>query len=102
MCISYTVEVYFMSTKRFNLLIDQAEAKRLQQLAAQQDVSVSWLVRRAIRLLLDSLPQPPAKDKDPFLKAIGSFSAESLSSHQIDQLLYESRSSHRVSKRTKP
>ncbi len=85
----YITKVYSMSTKkRLNLLIDPKEAERLPKLAEQQEVSVSWLVRRAIRLLLDSWPQPQPRGKDPLLEVLGSFSAESLSSRQIDELLY--------------
>jgi len=81
--------------KHLNLLIDREQAERLERLAQQEDLSVSRLVRRAIDRLLDTWEAgqdrsrlSPSKE-DPFLKVIGSFSSEPLSSREIDAELYE-------------
>lgn len=79
---------------RLNLLIDREQAERLKELARRRDVSVSWLVRRAIDALLSEPPQPPPDD-DPLLRVLGSFADEPLSSADIDDELYGRRTKPR-------
>ena len=76
---------------RLHLLIEQEQAERLKEFARRRDVSVSWLVRRAIELLLRSEEAgeaSPPPSQDPLLNVLGSFTADPLRSPQIDAELY--------------
>jgi len=87
-----------MAKKRLNVLIDREQAEKLEALANEKALPISWLVRRAIQLLLDSLAATDMKgpkskaaiapEEDPILKVIGLFAAKPLSSRQIDEELY--------------
>lgn len=87
-----------MAKKRLNVLIDREQAEKLEALANEKALPISWLVRRAIQLLLDSLAATDMKgakpkaaealEEDPILKVIGLLAAQPLSSQQIDEELY--------------
>ena len=42
---------------RLSVSLDQADYESLQRLADQNDVSIAWLVRKAVERLLESNPQ---------------------------------------------
>jgi Ribbon-helix-helix protein, copG family len=56
-------------TVRCTVTIDLTSAKRLEAVARSQDVSVSWVVRRAIEMFLeshdDATPQLPLQRVAP-------------------------------------
>jgi len=88
--------------RRLNLLIDPDLLDRLQKVAKERDLSVSWLIRRGVELLLDSAAQKSrsrgsarhatSKRKtavdDPILRVIGLFKGPILSSRVIDRDLH--------------
>jgi hypothetical protein len=88
--------------RRLNLLIDSDLLTRLQEVARQKDLSVSWLIRKGAELLLDrtadksisSQRKLPATSKrkspidDPILRIIGLFRGPTLSSRAIDRELH--------------
>ena len=91
--------------RRLNLLIDAELLDRLQKVARQKELSVSWLIRKAAELFLDTAA---VKDKtsrrkggvashkkspldDPILKVIGLFEGPALSSRTIDNNLYKAK-----------
>ena len=83
--------------KRFHVVLDGEDTKKLEKLARTESLSVSWLIRRAIRQWLDSFNLSSSllrekgdlsKREDPFLSVIGLFKMGSVSSRQIDRELY--------------
>jgi len=96
--------------RRLNLLIDAELMDRLQQVARQEDLSVSWLVRKGVEILLrtssveDKRPRrkvaAASKRKSPFddpiLKVIGLFEGPTFSSRAIDDELYKAKRPKKV------
>ena len=92
--------------QRLNLLIDHDLLDRLQKLARQRELSISWLIRRGAELLLDTaavggktsrrqeegVPKRKLRPlDDPILKVIGIFEGPAGSSRAIDSELYKAR-----------
>ena len=91
--------------RRLNLLIDAELMDQLQKVAREKDLSVSWLVRKGVELLLDTAAVEDDTSRrrrgvaskrkspldDPILKVIGFFEGPTFSSRVIDDELYKAK-----------
>jgi len=91
--------------RRLNLIIDAELMEQLQKVAREKELSVSWLVRKGVKLLLDAAAveddtprrrtEMASKRKspldDPILKVIGLFEGPTSSSRAMDDDLYKAK-----------
>lgn len=73
-------------SKRLQVLLDEAEYREVERMARRQGVTVSGLVREALRLLRGRLP---VQDSERKLAAIRQGARHSFPTAPIDQVLRE-------------
>ena len=79
------------------MVLDDKDVRAIERVAKAESLSMSWLIRRAIRQWLESIrslpaskPTPPAlRKKDPLLSVIGIARAGGISNLNIDEEVYE-------------